>query len=310
MDETSIAFDTPMARAVATGGTELPDRISVRDHIREVEIGAFRAEQGVTQRVRFNVVLEVTRHAAARDDDVDKVLSYDSITQAITDILAAERVNLLETLAERLAARILDDPRAVRAFLRIEKLDRIPGALGVEIVRTRLSDEAPTIAPLKVETARPVRSARPEVFLLSSQVQAGPYLSQWLDVIAKAEAAVICVTPRAGFETRLDGDPGLRQTLLSIEQSCWDLAAYDSRVLVVDSRTELDWALLNGRLSVWAPQRLVMSATNRPGSAQPADLALWLGGQIGAATVHVIGGSYAHDDAVQHKADGFRTFKE
>ena len=127
MDETAIAFELPHARAQATHAGPPPDRISVRDYAREVEIGAFRSERGVTQRVRFNVVLEVSHHNAAEDDDVDKVISYDTITEAIEHELSAERINLLETLAERVAARCLADPRAVRCFVRIEKLDRIRG---------------------------------------------------------------------------------------------------------------------------------------------------------------------------------------
>ena len=74
---------------------------------------------------------------AAATDDVDQVLSYDTITEAIEYQLHVERLNLLETLAERIAAQILTHAQALRAFVRIEKLDRIPGSLGVEIVRTR-----------------------------------------------------------------------------------------------------------------------------------------------------------------------------
>ena len=154
MDETAIAFEPPHVRASATHAGPPLDRISVRDYVRQVEIGAFRSERGVTQRVRFNVVLEVSHHTAAQDDDVDKVISYDTITEAIEHELAAERINLLETLAERVAARCLADPRAVRAFVRIEKLDRIPGALGVEIVRTRLGDEARRLRPVDVRRRR------------------------------------------------------------------------------------------------------------------------------------------------------------
>ena len=80
MDETAIAFELPHVRAAATGVAGPLDRISVRDYTRAVEIGAFATERGVTQRLRFNVVLEVGHHAAAQDDDVDKVISYDTIT--------------------------------------------------------------------------------------------------------------------------------------------------------------------------------------------------------------------------------------
>ena len=70
------------------------------------------------------------------EDDVDRILSYDRVTEAITIELNVERLNLLETLAERIADRILIEPQAIRVFVRIEKLDRGPGALGVEIVRS------------------------------------------------------------------------------------------------------------------------------------------------------------------------------
>ena len=50
---------------------------------------------------------------------------------------AAERLNLLETLAEKVAERLLAEPAAMRVFVRIEKLDVGPYALGVEIVRSR-----------------------------------------------------------------------------------------------------------------------------------------------------------------------------
>lgn len=138
-DEIKHAFAHPEIRAEAMTGIalgEMPrDRLSVRDYIVEVEIGAFQAERDMTQRVSFNVVVEITPLPDDVDDDVDRILSYDKVTEAINFELAAERLNLLETLAERVSERILLEPQACRVFLRIEKLDRGPGALGVEIVR-------------------------------------------------------------------------------------------------------------------------------------------------------------------------------
>nr|MBA3325666.1 dihydroneopterin aldolase [Paracoccaceae bacterium] len=167
MDETAMAFETPDVRAAATAASAPVDRISVRDYTRDVEIGAFRSERGVTQRVRFNVVLEVAHHTAARDDDVDKVLSYETIVEAIEAALAAERLNLLETLAERVAAFCLADPRAVRVFVRVEKLDRIPGALGVEIARARLPADASWLRPVAAPARLDPVAARPWVIHLA-----------------------------------------------------------------------------------------------------------------------------------------------
>ncbi|MGB8621236.1 MAG: dihydroneopterin aldolase, partial [Paracoccaceae bacterium] len=140
-DDIKLAFAHPSDRAEAMQDAADPrDRISLRDHVVEVEIGAFQAERGATQRVRFNVVVELRPSPTPLDDDVDRVLSYDTITEAIALELSSERLNLLETLAERIAQRLLAEPQPMRVFVRIEKLDRGPGALGVEIVRSRKPD--------------------------------------------------------------------------------------------------------------------------------------------------------------------------
>ena len=57
-NEIRLAFEHPSARADATAPDGPLDRISLRDHIVAVEIGAFQAERGVTQRLCFNVVVE------------------------------------------------------------------------------------------------------------------------------------------------------------------------------------------------------------------------------------------------------------
>ena len=85
-----------------------------------------RRNAATRQRLRFNVVVEVRPRPQPLEDDVDRILSYDRITEAIAAELAAERLNLLETLAERVAERILAEPQAMRVFVRIEKLDRRP----------------------------------------------------------------------------------------------------------------------------------------------------------------------------------------
>jgi len=285
MDETAIAFELPHARAAATDGGRPLDRISVRDYTRDVEIGAFRSERGVTQRVRFNVVLEVAHYTAAQDDDVDKVVSYDTITEAIEEEIAAERINLLETLAERVAARVLADPRAVRVFVRLEKLDRIPGTLGVEIARSRLSEQATRLRP--VEPA-PRADRRPRVFYLAPPLAGDP---AWRDALAALGGPlVLCVgapQPPAASEAQR------RIGLLAIEQAAWAVADADPRFAVAGSRTELDWALKGGRMVVWAPTHMAMAALGPsvPDAGDPVRLAAWLAAEVGARRFAVGGAS-------------------
>jgi dihydroneopterin aldolase len=286
MDETAIAFELPHARASATHSGPPLDRISVRDYTREVEIGAFRSERGVTQRVRFNVVLEVSHHTAAQDDDVDKVVSYDTITEAIEQELAAERINLLETLAERVAARCLADRRAVRVFVRVEKLDRIPGALGVEIVRSRLPATAARLHPVDA-AAPPSASPRPRVAWLAPELAADP---AWRDALAASEAPlVLCLAPLTPqLPAATEGQR--RIGLLAIEQAAWALADRDPRFAVAATRTEIDWALKAGRRLVWAPSHMLAAALGEaPDASDPPALAAWLAAEIGAGLLVVAG---------------------
>lgn len=130
------------AAANASAGTaaESPaDRIFLCGYVREIEIGAYSEEFGTTQRVRFYVVLEVTRNTAHIDDQVGRVINYDDLIEAIETVAKGPRITLLETFAERLAQLCLIDPRARRVHIRIEKLDRLPNGatLGCEITRQR-----------------------------------------------------------------------------------------------------------------------------------------------------------------------------
>lgn len=287
--DTRLAFTHPIERARATAGDAPLDRISLRDHIVTVEIGAFQAERDMTQRISFNVVVEVRHEADVLDDDVDRILSYDRVTEAIDIELAAERLNLLETLAERVALRILGEPQAQRVFVRIEKLDRGAGALGVEIVRSA-GDHPETGRDGALAAAPPLQ---PRVVFVSNDALGSPHLVSWVDQLAAMGAPVIlCVCAGADTAPRTDHAPSQKRIdLLEIAQNAWVLAARDTRCAVVETRTELDWAIKNGQICVWAPFKMVLDTPDAP-LDQTGDgwaLALWLAGQMAASEVLLLG---------------------
>lgn len=303
--ERTVDFGTLHDRSRALGSDDPLDRIAVRDYVVETEIGAFQSERGVTQRVMFNVVLEVSRHAASRTDDVDLVLSYDTITQAIEAQLRAERINLLETLAERIAERIFTNPKAVRVFIRIEKLDRIPGTLGVEIVRTRVASGK--VVPHVVGPPQALEDVpHPLVVYLGNDIATSERLAQWLDALeARSEPVVITVAHREGFDQPATAAPVARRIgLLDIEQNAWLLAERDARCVVVNTRTELDWAMRQGQLSVWAPSKIVLDSIDKPASVDPFDLARWFAGQFTASGLVILEatGTPGHAD-IRHITD-------
>ena len=303
-NEIRLAFAHPSERAEATSSDDPLDRISLRDHTVEVEIGAFQAERGTTQRICFNVVVEVLPLGPVVEDDVDRILSYDKVTEAIAFELSAERLNLLETLAARVADRILLEPQAHRVFVRIEKLDRGPGALGVEIVRSRKAHLAP------VEEIIEEEAPQPRVVFVSNEARMSEQLAGSIDGFLQTDVPLIlCVgapdlaAPKTGHamtQRRVD--------LLAIEQNAWMLAARDSRCVVVDTRTELDWAMKNDQTCVWAPSKIVLDAVDGP-TAPPSDalaLALWFAEEMQAVEFVVLGSDSAHaletDIPVRHQS--------
>jgi dihydroneopterin aldolase len=283
-----LAFAHPEERSEASAGADPRDRISLRDHVVEADIGAFQQERGQKQRLRFNVVVEVRPDPAPLQDDVDRILSYDRITEAIAGELAAERLNLLETLAARVAERVLAEPQAMRVFVRIEKLDRGPGALGVEIVRSRAQ------APVRAVDAEGVETAlHPLVVHLTNAEIDAPDLAARLDaLVARGLPLVLTVGMPPGAVPDTGHRPTQRRIdLLAIEQNAWRLAAKDPRCLVVATRTEIDWAMRHGQAVVWAPSKIVLDAVDGPKAParETVALALWLAETLAAAALVVHG---------------------
>jgi len=69
---------------------------------------------------------------------------------------------------------------------------------------------------------------------------------------------------------------------------------------VVETRTELDWAMKNGQTCVWAPSKIVLDAVDTP-SAQPRDavaLAAWFAASFDAQEMLVVGADMPADSSV------------
>lgn len=280
--DTALAFAHPEERAAASAPPGPRDRISLRDHLVEADIGAFQQERGQRQRLRFNVVVEVRPNPDPLADDVDRILSYDRITEAIDAELASGRLNLLETLAERVAERVLAEPQAMRAFVRIEKLDIGPYALGVEIARSRAE------VPVRQSGGE---ALHPLIVHLDNATLASPDLAERLSAWeARGLPLVLTVGPPDMPRPVTGHGPTQRRIdLLAIEQNAWVLAARDPRCVVVATRTEIDWAMRHGKTIVWAPSKLVLDAVDGPQSRAPVALALWLAEHLAAEVLVVHG---------------------
>jgi dihydroneopterin aldolase / 2-amino-4-hydroxy-6-hydroxymethyldihydropteridine diphosphokinase len=90
---------------------------------------------GQTFTADLEVMLDTQR--AAANDRIEDTVSYPIMERTVRQILEGEPANLLETVAERIAAAILQQPRVVEVKVRVTKRPPLPnlGAFSVEITR-------------------------------------------------------------------------------------------------------------------------------------------------------------------------------
>jgi dihydroneopterin aldolase len=113
--------------------------VFIRDLVLPCNIGVHRHEKEAPQRVRINLDLAVREGDAPINDALGNVVCYEDMATGARAIVGTGHINLVETLAERLASFCLQEGRVEAVRVRVEKLDVFPDAAsaGVEIVRTR-----------------------------------------------------------------------------------------------------------------------------------------------------------------------------
>ena len=119
-------------------------RILVRDLLLKCSIGIHQHERLAPQRVRINIDMAVFEGGGGASDDIAQVVSYEDVITGVKRLLEAGHINLVETLAENIAALCLNDRRVESVRVRVEKLDVYAEAasVGVEIERRQVGDEA------------------------------------------------------------------------------------------------------------------------------------------------------------------------
>jgi len=111
--------------------------VFIRDLILTCLIGVHKHERKKPQRIRINLDLAVTEQSVISTDRLADVVCYEDVADRIRSIVNNGHVNLVETLAEKIASKCLEDRRIKATRVRIEKLDVFKDAAsaGVEIER-------------------------------------------------------------------------------------------------------------------------------------------------------------------------------
>jgi dihydroneopterin aldolase len=97
------------------------DRITLRGLRIRGRHGVYDFERREGQDFVVDVDLEVDLHAASVSDDVRDTVHYGELADALADVIAGEPVQLIETLAQRLADVCLADGRVAAATVTVHK---------------------------------------------------------------------------------------------------------------------------------------------------------------------------------------------
>jgi dihydroneopterin aldolase len=118
-----------------------PDRIAVRGISAHAHHGVYDWERERGQTFRVDAVLELDTAPAAATDDLTRTVNYAELSQRLHALLVGEPVDLLETLAQRLADCCLEYPIVDAVEITVHKPDAdlgVPaGDVTVAIRRTR-----------------------------------------------------------------------------------------------------------------------------------------------------------------------------
>jgi len=121
------------------GHASAGDRIYLRGLSVECIIGFIDWERRVKQTVVIDLEFPVDCRAVAASDAVEHTLDYKRIAKRIIAFVEASEFHLIETLAERIAALILEEFGVAWVRLSLAKPGAIRGSreVGVSIERTR-----------------------------------------------------------------------------------------------------------------------------------------------------------------------------
>ncbi|MEY3253307.1 MAG: hypothetical protein RL227_2280 [Pseudomonadota bacterium] len=115
-------------------------RLFLRDFELHVHIGVHDFEKQGAQRIKVNVDLYVPlAQSTPAQDQLDEVLDYDFIRREILARVALGHIQLQETLADDLLARLLAHPKVRAARVTTEKPDVYPDcdAVGCEVFKIK-----------------------------------------------------------------------------------------------------------------------------------------------------------------------------
>jgi len=115
----------------------MSDKVFISGLRAETVIGVYDWERNIRQPLVFDIEMATDVKAAAKDDDLTQAIDYAAISQRVIEVTETSSFQLIETLAEHLAAIILKEFGVGWVQIRVLKPTAVAeaDAVGVQIQR-------------------------------------------------------------------------------------------------------------------------------------------------------------------------------
>ncbi|MVF13181.1 dihydroneopterin aldolase [Ketobacter sp. MCCC 1A13808] len=111
--------------------------VFVRELKIQTVIGIFDWERAIRQTVVLDLEMASDIAKAGRNDNIDDALNYKSVSDRITAFVEASQFQLVETMAEKIAALVMDEFSVPWVRLRLGKPGALPNARDVGVIIER-----------------------------------------------------------------------------------------------------------------------------------------------------------------------------
>ena len=121
---------------------ESADRIFLHDLKVETVIGIWAWERKIRQTISIDLEMGADIRRAAAADHIDATLNYKAVAKRVQEFVAGTDFQLVETLAERIAALVLEEFPVPWIEVRVHKPGAIRGARDVGVAIRRTGEQA------------------------------------------------------------------------------------------------------------------------------------------------------------------------
>ena len=103
----------------------------------ECVIGIYDWERKIKQPLSFDIEMDFDNRKPAASDDIADTLDYKAVSKRLIDFVGNSSFGLVETLAERCCAIIIDEFAVSHVRLKLSKLGAVRGAKSVGVILDR-----------------------------------------------------------------------------------------------------------------------------------------------------------------------------